>query len=232
MVREFKKSRYIIAAIITLLVFSLGLMLGLFIESERVNYIQSQYQRQRIDYSSSQLRYNYLNSLYDEKACPALIQTLDQNLQELEQTRVRLVDYGKSDRLNKAELDLLKRQYTIEQLNYWLLVGQAKKICNDEMVRIIYFYSIDEECSRCGDQEFILTYIKKRLKEKMNVFAFDAHFEEEPMIGILKTQYNVTSYPTLIVEGEVLKDFTNMKTLMRNLCSRYTTHVPDCIDYG
>ncbi|MBA3064388.1 hypothetical protein FP803_03035, partial [Candidatus Woesearchaeota archaeon] len=66
MVRELNKKRYFIAALLTLFVFVLGLMLGLVIEGKRVQYIESMNRIEKLDYSSLQLQYAYIDQLSQE----------------------------------------------------------------------------------------------------------------------------------------------------------------------
>ena len=231
MVREFNKKRYIIAALLTLSIFLLGLMLGLVIEGKRVQYIQSINRIEKLDYSSLQLQYAYIDQLSQEKNCDAVSKTFEKNILNLEEVRSRLEDYEKNANLNKKDLHTLKREYIIAQLNYWLLAQRTKKICDRDLVTILYFYSTDKECPDCGEQAFILTYLKNEFKDKLLIFALDSTYTDEPMIEMLKGQHGISRYPTLVIEGHVFEDFISKDEILKTICSLYDEDIDYCKDY-
>jgi len=231
MVREFNKKRYIIAALLTLFIFILGLMLGLVIEGKRVQYIQSINKIEKLDYSSLQLQYAYIDQLSQEKNCDAVSKTFESSVKSLIETSERLENYEQNANLNKEDFHALKREYILAQLNYWLLAKRTKKICNRDLVTILYFYSTDKECPDCGEQAFILTYLKNEFKDKLLIFALDSTYVGEPMIGMLKDQYGISKYPTLIVEDEVFEGFTSKNEILKTICALYKGDINYCKNY-
>ncbi|MBU1205092.1 MAG: hypothetical protein KKE93_04240 [Nanoarchaeota archaeon] len=231
MVREFNKKRYIIAALLTLSIFFLGLMLGLVIEGKRVQYIESMNRIEKLDYSSLQLQYAYIDQLSQEKNCDAVSKTFEKNILNLEEVRSRLENYERNANLNKKDFHTLKREYIIAQLNYWLLAQRTKKICDQDLVTILYFYSTDKECPDCGEQAFILTYLKNEFKDKLLIFALDSTYADEPMIEMLKDQHGISRYPTLIIEGHVFEDFIPKDGILRIICSLYKKDIDYCKNY-
>jgi len=232
MVREVNKKRYFIAALLTLFIFILGLMLGLVIEGKRVQYIQSMNKIEKLDYSSLQLQYAYIDQLSQEKNCDAVSKTFESNVKSLIETSERLESYEQNANLNKKDLHALKREYILAQLNYWLLAKRTKKICNSDLVTILYFYSTDKECPDCGEQAFILTYLKNEFKDKLLIFALDSTYVDEPMIEMLKGQYGISRYPTLVIEGHVFEDFISKDKLLRAICPLYKEDIDYCRDYN
>jgi len=231
MVREFNKKRYIIAALLTLFIFILGLMLGLVIEGKRVQYIESVNRIEKLDYSSLQLQYAYIDQLSQEKNCDAVSKTFESSVKSLIETSGRLENYEQNANLNKEDLHALKREYILAQLNYWLLAQRTKKICNRDLVTILYFYSTDKECPDCEKQAFILTYLKNEFKDKLLIFALDSTYADEPMIEMLKGQYEISRYPTLIIEGHVFEDFISKDKILGIICPLYKEGIDYCKDY-
>ncbi len=231
MVREFNKKRYFIAALLTLFIFILGLLLGLVIEGKRAQYIQSVNKIEKLDYSSLQLQYAYIDQLSQEKNCDAVSKTFESSVKNLIETSGRLEDYEKNANLNKKDFHTLKREYILAQLNYWLLAKRTKKICDRDLVTILYFYSTDKECPDCGEQAFILTYLKNEFKDKLLIFALDSTYVDEPMIEMLKDQYGISRYPTLVIEGHVFEDFISKDKLLRAICPLYKEDIDYCRNY-
>ena len=160
--RALSRDKYIIAGAITLGIFLLGLFLGLSIEGKRVNYIESVSRKQGLDFSSLQLQYAFIDQMSQEKNCMAVQKTFEQNINNLESTRIRLENFDRDATLNKNELDVLKNEYILAQVRYWLLAERTKKLCDADIVNILYFYSDQKECPECEKQAFVLTYLDRK----------------------------------------------------------------------
>ncbi len=217
-----------LAGVITLCIFLLGLFLGLVIEGKRATYIDSVSRRQNLDFSSLQLQYAFIDQLSQEKNCVAVQKTFEQNINNLESTRIRLENFDREATLNKNEFDILKNEYILAQIRYWMLAQRTKKLCGNDIVSILYFYSDQEECPDCDKQAFILTYLKKKFKDKLLIFSFDSKFEQEPMILLLKKTYNVTVFPTIVIEGKPKYSFVDKDTILKEICNNYNEKVEDC----
>jgi len=226
--RTLSRDKYIIAGIITLGIFLLGLFLGLAIEGKRVNYIESLSREQNLAFSSLQLQYAFIDQLSQEKNCIAVQKTFEDNINNLESTRIRLENFDRDATLNKAELDILKNEYILAQIRYWLLAERTKKLCGTDIVTVLYFFSDEKECPDCEEQAFVLTYLKKKFKDKLLIFSFDSKFEAEPMVAILKKTYNVKSYPALVIEGKLASGFYEKDSLLKEICGRYSEKTEDC----
>ena len=104
--RHVSREKYFIAGFIALGIFLLGLFLGLAIEGKRVNYIESVSRKQNLDFSSLQLQYAFIDQMSQAKNCLAVQKTFEQNINNLESTRIRLENFDRDAKLNKNELDL------------------------------------------------------------------------------------------------------------------------------
>jgi hypothetical protein len=226
--RKISKEKHLIAAILTVGIFLLGLFLGLLVDGERIDFLKSQSDAEKLDYSSMQLQYAFIDQLSQENNCPAVSKTFEQNINNLEDARMRLENYDEDAKLGKDDFIVLKREYTHAQIRYWLLAKKTKEICDAELSSILYFYANNELCPRCEDQAFILTYLKKRFKQKLMIFALDSDLVEEPLISILKDTYNLTFYPTLIIDDEKYEGFTEKDDILRVICPNFSDDIEDC----
>ena len=231
-VRKVSKDKYIVAALITGGIFTLGLLLGLVIEGKRVSYIEEVSKEQKLDFSSLQLQYAYIDQLSQENNCDAVSKTFEENIGNLEATRLRLENFDENARLNKREFDLLKRDYTLAQIRYWLLAKKTKDVCGDDIVTILYFFSNDKECPKCDNQAFVLTHLKKIFKDKLLIFSFDSRFSQEPMINLLKNTYGVSAYPAIVIEGEKYEGLLKTEGVLGKICPHYTSEIEVCIPYS
>jgi hypothetical protein len=219
--RQLSKELYIIAAIATTGIFLLGLLLGLVIENARTAYVDNKYLQQELDFRSSQLQYEYLNLLEEKENCPAIYETLYTNLEDLEKTRVRIETYSDDATITKEAFELLEREYLLAEVRYWLLANRAKEICDHDIVTLLSFSSDEEECATCDEQSFVLSYMKKELGEKLLIFSFNVKTVDEPMIAILKTAYNITEYPSIVVDDALYAQLHDVNVLMPMVCNEY-----------
>ena len=223
------KEKYVVAAIITAVIFLFGLFVGLTIEGKRINVMEDMYTEQRIKIASNQLQYGYISSMGEAASCPAIYNVLYNNVKELEDARTKLEDYARDSALNTKSFALLKQEYTIEQVRYWLLAEQAQKICGQDVVRMLYFYGSGVDCIGCDEQAFVLTYLKKLFGDKLLIFALDGSFEQEPIIGVLKKQFNVTAYPGIVMENSTSSNiFMGKDELMAQICTRLHAPPREC----
>ena len=210
---EVNRRRYVVALVLTIIVFSLGLLIGYGITGIRLQYTADVEKQQRLAYDSLQVQTLYISNLLERGDCNALAKTLEKNIDDVERTAQKLEDFIK-DTKSKEDYSVLKRQYVISQIRYWLLAQEANKICKKDSVAVLYFYSVNEEgCGDCTTQGVILSYLKEVLKEKLLVFSLDANFNEEPLIGLITGNYNVKKTPALIMNDKLYEGLISKESL-------------------
>ena len=229
--RNIRKTRYIVAALMTACIFLLGTMLGLIVEDKRIRMTQGYYDDQKLDYSSMQLHYEFMNQLSLEQDCDAMIDTFDQNLEYLESSRIRLENYLKDSKLNKDDFTRIKREYTISQIQYWLFNKKKKDICQSDEVSVLYFFAEDKACPDCNEQSFVLTYLKKLFGSDLLIFSFNTNFTEEPMIGLLERSMGVTEYPTMIIDDMEYSGLHDKEEILKVICPLYESEHTECVGY-
>ncbi|MBN2458061.1 hypothetical protein JXB31_02935 [Candidatus Woesearchaeota archaeon] len=228
--RKLNKQNYYIAAILTLAIFVLGLLLGLVIEEKRTRYVEDKYEENRIIYSSSQLQYDFLSMLDDKDLCPGVYKTFYTNVEELETIRIKLESYSEDAMLNKESFELLEREYLLQEIRYWMLARKTQELCKNDIVTVLNFFSSDSECPRCNEQNFILTYLKKKFGDRLLIFSFNCEVVKEPMVEILMSTYGVSEFPALVIEGKTFQGFNDKEKLMEIICSGFNNLQPECIE--
>ncbi len=221
-VRTISKGKYLLAGLITFLIFSLGMTLGVIIDNARLKTMQYQTEKQEIDFESLQFQYLFLTSLDEEgESCSALQTTLDKSVAELGKTLDKFVAYKMDSKINKKSYMLIGRKYLLDNLQYWFFARKSKLRCDSDVVNLLYFYS-EEYCPACSDQGVLLTYFKKLYGEKLLVFPIDVDFEEnEPLIAIMKSRYNIEGYPTLVIENTKYSGIRYKEELAELICSSF-----------
>lgn len=232
MVRKLQTRRYILAGILTVLIFTVGLLVGLLVENERLRYTQRVSNEQRIEANSLELQNLYISLLSREGNCEAISNVLNVNLISLERTRERIENFNKdASIINEEDFNLLAREYLIEQLRFWLLTEEINNQCGTDIVTVLNFYTDLEICGDdCVSQAFVLDYLKKVFEQKLFIFSFNTKFTQEPVLQILLQNHDIKETPTLIVGGEKLEGLTPQEDLFELICSKYQTKPLECLD--
>ncbi len=197
--RKISTQRYITAGAITLLLFVLAFSLGMIFDSQRVQSVQKEYAIHDLDYRSLQLQYSLLNVFSTENGCSAFDVAMGSAVSELSQSLEQVQQYEDMSASQKKNFVQVQRRYTLDNIRYWELIKEAEGVCTIDKLPILYFFS-SSSCSHCSDQGVILTYFKKIYGDRLLVFPIDADLsEDEPVVQVLMSGYNVTSYPSIVV---------------------------------
>jgi|FLOH01.1.fsa_nt_gi hypothetical protein len=227
--RKINKQHYIIVGIITALIFLLGISFGLIIDYERVQFVEKENQLQKVNYDSLQLQYLYLSYIpSNNETCPIIRVALEDSIAQLAESLDAVERYKKDSNINEAEYAGIEREYLIDNLRYWMFSRRLKDACNEDVVNILYFFSLDR-CDICPNQGTILTYFKKKLEDKLLVFPINMDLEkDEQFIKILKLQYNITTLPSLVINGQKYEGVVSKDELAVIICA-HTLNKEKCL---
>jgi len=211
--RKISKDKYILAGVLTFLIFSLGLSLGVIIDNARASWAQRENDVLELDYQSLQYQSLFLASLEEGgKGCAALQSNLEKSVETLGESLGLVLKYEEDSKINKREYQIIQRRYLLDNIRYWLFAKKSKQECDIDLVTVLYFYS-EKYCAKCPNQGTVLTYYKKTFEERVLIFPINADLrDEEPLIGILMDTYNINHLPTLIIGDSLLEgDTTKIK---------------------
>ncbi|MEK6886487.1 MAG: hypothetical protein AABW88_01515 [Nanoarchaeota archaeon] len=221
--RNFDKNKYVVVGIITFLIFSLGLSLGIIVSNARISATEEMSKLQELDFKELQFQYLFMSTLEKTNAnCNVLRIALDKSVSDLSKSLKQFSSYKeKSTSGDSAEVQMVTRNYLLDNLNYWMFAKESKKTCKMDIVNILYFHS-ENNCPRCSDQGVILTYYKQLLEDKLLIFPINVDLEEtDQIIKILRSRYNVTEYPSIVIEDQTYKGVIQKDELESLICSNY-----------
>ncbi|MBI2580900.1 hypothetical protein HYV85_03765 [Candidatus Woesearchaeota archaeon] len=229
MARQIYLKTYVVVGFISLLVFSLGFLLSVLIDDQRLVKVEKATKVQELNYKSLQFQQLYLNTLTNNTdSCPVFGLSLQSSIKSLTDSLERMEGYKVSANFNQGEFNELARAYVLDNLRYWLFAKRTKELCDLDFVSVLYFYS-DEKCSICPDQGVILSYYKKLLGDRLLVFPINTDLEaNEASIEMLKRRYNVTTYPTIIVGEGKYEGVVSKSSLMPIVCGSFKAPVEEC----
>src|SRR3989344_5849022 len=215
--RKISKGKFGIALLITLVIFTIGVLIGLLIEEKRLDYVQSISNKQNIEYNSLQTQYLYVSLLADEKNCPTIINIFNKNLDELGRAQKRFEEYNVESSITRPALNNALREYLLAEIRYWLLAKKTKELCSVDTDTILYFYIGKESCVDCDSQGYVLDYLKSVYKDNLLIFSFNMENTNEPMVFVLKDTYNITKYPALVVNDMKFEGLTSQEDIIKEL---------------
>ena len=224
---KLNKSRYLIIGVITLFIFLLGIFFGSFVDSLKYNYVEKVIEKQNLDLQSLHIQSLFIYSMNKNQSCNAIEEVIKNNLRTLQPILEKLIEYEEGEkRKNSIEYIKLKREYIQANIRYFLLVEKSRELCNSNYVPVIYFF--DEKCEICKLQGYILTNLRIYFNGSLLVFPIDADFKEEPLVDVLIKTYNVTSFPTLVIEDEIVRKYLPREELKEKICSKFLEEKKEC----
>jgi len=222
--RVFQKRRYLFAFIITAAIFFIGFFFGFLMDIQRANYFTDMNNVEKLNIRSLELQQQFLKDNTFKNQCSAFRFMFDKAIVELENNRDRLDNYNEQSKVKQADFELLMREYTISQINFLSIANNLKISCanSSDFVTVLYFYSDQATCPSCDNQATVLDYYKMHLKQNILIFAINEKLDKsEPLVALLKNVYNITSYPTLVVENDVYPGYVDKNAMDKILCDRY-----------
>jgi thiol-disulfide isomerase/thioredoxin len=224
--RKISTDKYIIAGVITFLIFSLGLTLGLVLEDQRYGLVEEINQEQEIKSLSLQLQYQFLTSTSSYDNCPTLSATLRSTITDLSDSLGEVIAYEEEQQVSAKRKLNVQRRYVLDNLRYWLLARESKGNCDLNIVPILYFYT--EDCPSCPTQGTVLTHYKNIFGDKVLVFPINLDLrEEEPMVEIVMSQFNITKFPTIVTDNKKFEGVVGEAQMKEIICESLQ-NAPEC----
>ena len=201
MVNDSRSKKFLLAVsfVIAIVLFFSGLGLGIVFDNLRTSEIDKLLTKSQLDIDSFLLQQQLLED-FDSTTCDIAKEQFVSLQRQRSEIGQKLEDYEDKS-VSDDELNVLKRKHIILSVSSLSTLETIERNCGDTNIEgIIFFYAKDDASSK--KQGFILDDVRNKLPDSVTVFAFDLNFNEEPLIGFLKTKYNATIAPTVIVNGD------------------------------
>lgn len=228
--RDILKRRYVFVLIATIIIFSLGITLGIIVNNTKAAVMEKEITAQNLDDLSLQLQLTYLNFLdvNSTEGCRVMNAALEQSWKNLDNAYRNLVKYKDSIEADNENIQYFERNDLLNNIRYWLLLKKAKEYCElQDSVPVIFFFS-EKDCSDCGTQSEILEHYKRIFEDRMLLFHINIDISE-PMAQILLNQYGIDSYPAIIIENDMITGVVGMEEIKAEICKRFRKEQPECI---
>jgi len=196
------------AAILTIIVFILGIFTGFLLESSRISEIVETYKQVEIDWADAKMQSSYFQ-VVDIAKCKTAIEENLRFSDKVYQEGLKLERYEEANKLVKRiSLDYEKKRYTLLKMEFWLNSIALKKRCNAKYDNLVYFY-VDKptyiQRSEQNAQAIILKELKRRYAAQVMLIPLPIDLDLS-IINIITNTYNITNIPSLLINEEVKLD--------------------------
>jgi len=189
--------RSIVAAILTAFVFLSGLSFGLWWDELRKSKLREQIDELTV-YSSALF---IESQLLPKVKCEAMGPLIEDAIKDISRALEDYEAYMKNSRMDLDRQRLLYRRYLLANIRYWMFAEKYKKDCGANYSIILFFF--EKDCRPCVIMADRLTYMKKKYGNSVLICPINMYFaREDPVAHTLREIYNVTEYPTLIIENK------------------------------
>lgn len=213
------KKLFIIAGVLTIIIFILIYSFNLFLNEKREQIILEKVDNVLEGYEEMQALALVSDVFGSEVICLGLQSSLLYMDKEIWETGRKIDSYREATKefMSNPLYIRLKKKFNREEVMYYSMLKKMKEGCEVNQTIISYFYRRAEECPDCDAQSFVLTDLNKEIDQEIAIFSFDVDLGLSS-INILMNYYNVTSYPSIVIEDNIYGGLYNKKELVNLLC--------------
>jgi len=197
---KIERGYYIVAGILTFLVFVSGILIGWYLDNQRVSYLTKRYEDLETELQSLIIEDKFYQIFGNSSLiCNFSFDRMYEVVKEVDELGERLESFEKINQFNLQEFGRLKKRYTNLNIDLWLRILKLKGKCNYTVHTILYFYPTKTVCVECDAQGLVLTYWKNRYPKQIMIFPIDGDLDI-PLVSSIKSTFNVERYTTLIID--------------------------------
>jgi hypothetical protein len=186
--------KYLLVLCLTVIIFGSGLLVGNWVASEKFNTLEGMGQDLRTDIMALELQQELI------KAEPCKEVALSPLSQQLYSLGTRLDFMESTLGIDNPEVIQLKQYYSLLEMRHWLYMKEMNKNCNRSNVLILYFYSNKNDCAKCEDQGYVLSYLHDKYPNVM-IYSFDKNMNNVALTTLIKN-FNIQEAPTVVINDQ------------------------------
>lgn len=191
------------AAVLTVVIFLLGVSLGYYIERGRISKIEKEFSETEIEWADAKLQSFYYQNIKNEE-CGAAI---DENIifaDRVYEQGIKLQEYEDANQLSEKLL-IEKKKYALLKAEFWINSIILKEKCNASYKNLVYFFknnpSLGEEESQ-KVQSIILGNIKQKYGSEVMLVPLPYNLNIS-IIEIMKKTYDINKVPTILIDEKI-----------------------------
>lgn len=201
---------YLVAFVLSLMIFAIGVYVGSIIDSTNMDSISDEVSNVSGRVASLQLL--LLSEGNSTSFCPVYMSELQNLDSDVENIGHRLSFLEDEKQIYDDEL---KREYFVLETESYLLSKKIKSICNDSSILLIHFYS-NKNCGQiCKDQGIIILQARDQLTSEgysLKLFSFDGELNSS-VAEALELEYNISTYPSIVINGKTYPGYLSIEQI-------------------
>ncbi len=201
----------IIAFFIAAVLFISGLSVGFLFNDLKQNNMQESFDSMKDMVENAELELVLMDFLKENLKCEYFMTSTKLMATESHELWAKVVLYEKNGILND-EYYSLKRSYVNSLIKNWVSIEKSKQLCELNYSTILYFYTNPNDCPDCSEQGNVLDAIRIYYNNEILIFPLDTNIGLDA-VDILINVYNITQYPSLVIDGETHLGFMNYQKL-------------------
>ncbi|MGC9309216.1 MAG: hypothetical protein ACP5D2_00790 [Candidatus Nanoarchaeia archaeon] len=206
------------ALIITIFIFGIGILIGLFIENSRSDEVSEMYLKSQINLLDVQLQSQLIER--GEIDCDYAVESNINFGDRIYQEAKKLTRYESASRITDSLIQQ-HRRYDLLRTLFWVNSINIKEECNHPFHTIVYLYSYEPDNSEKKQTQAVFSrYLEQLKQEKGNeiVLIPIATNLDITYINLLMNKYNITSeeLPLVLVdENDKVRSIDNLKDIQQ-----------------
>lgn len=203
------KSSIIKALFFTVLLISMGVLVGLQVDDARGNYVQDQIRESDLRMQNFIVTQNYLDQT--SSYCPIVEEQIPDLSEENTQIGQDLQSFSGKSISNQQEYKYLVRKYYVNQLRLYNVLSEYNEKCNENTSLIFFFFDDSIESQRQGS---VLTEYYREVDNSTYIFSFNLEKDDSSVLDMLVRDYDIESGPSIVVNGGIIeRDYVPLEQL-------------------
>ena len=190
---------------LTTAIFLIGIYAGILLDNLRLEEVKSRMTEIDNLWNDARLFQSYIQRLSDGNKTSYCQLLLAENLRagdRIYEEGSKVEEYEKTNRFTPS-LVLEKERYALLDLQFWLNSIDLKSVCNANYSTVIYFYSQYNKTIEQGYEDRVLWELKQKCGPQIIYITFPSDMEIAT-IGIIKSIYNITRTPAVMINESVV----------------------------
>lgn len=198
--------QYIFSFAITAVIFATAILTSNYFAQKRVDEIRGIQDKIAIDTLSSETQF----SLLEESSCKDIgTGSLSTELGTLEEK----LSYTEKERgENDPEVQTLKKYYFLLEIKDYLLMNKISQKCKKTPISIIYFYSLDDKCTDCEKEGYVLTRLREKYPD-LRVYSFDYNSDLSAVKTLISINKIKDEMPAIIIKDKAFYGFQSVEDI-------------------
>jgi len=190
------------ALVFTIVIFSIGLILGSFLESSRADKVELNLLRSEISLLDEQIRNRGLEQF--DISCDLAKESTISFADNIYQEALKLEKYDATSKFSDALLTLHKR-YDLLRMLLWIEGIDLKKNCNQDIHTVTYLfeYASDNTITEAKQASLsrLLADLKNKYGSEILLIPIAGNLDLES-VNLIKRKYDISALPAIIIDEE------------------------------